>query len=333
VNSLSAPRRIGRATVAPIGLGCMNLTHAYGMPPAPQDARAVLHAALDAGVTHFDCAALYGFGKSELLLGEVLPPFRSRIHLSSKCGMTGIEGRRVIDGRPETLRQTLEDSLRRLRTEVIDLYYLHRWDRQVPLEDSIGELSRMVESGKVLDIGLSEVSAATLRRAHAVHPIAAVQSEYSLWSRNAEVAVRDECARLGTAFVAFAPTARGFLTGSISNPEQFTAQDLRRSMPRFQPAHWPNNAALLTPWQALAQEAGCTGAQLALVWLLQQGSHVIPIPGTTSIEHLRENVAASTITVDPDLLARAGTLMHPKNISGPRYPEATQREIDTEEMP
>jgi aryl-alcohol dehydrogenase-like predicted oxidoreductase len=326
------PRRIGQTWVAPIGLGCMNLTHAYGTPPSFEVARDVLHAAVDAGITHFDCAALYGFGKSETLLGQVLPPFRSRIHLSSKCGMTGIDGKRVIDGRPETLRQTLEESLRRLGTEVIDLYYLHRWDKQVPIEDSIGELSRMVESGKVRDIGLSEVSAATLRRAHAVHPIAAVQSEYSLWSRNAEVAVLDECARLGVAYIAFSPTARGFLADAITDPDQFTANDLRRSMPRFQPEHWAQNAALLLAWRDLVRDAGCTGAQLALAWLLQKAPHIIPIPGTTSVDHLRENALAMSLELPPEIYVRAEQIVNPDTVSGPRYPAATQLEIDTEEL-
>jgi hypothetical protein len=326
------PRRIGQTLVAPIGLGCMNLTHAYGTPPSFEVARDVLHAAIDAGVTHFDCAALYGFGKSETLLGQVLPPFRSRIHLSSKCGMTGIDGKRVIDGRPETLRQTLEESLRRLKTEVIDLYYLHRWDKQVPIEDSIGELSRMVKSGKVRDIGLSEVSAATLRRAHAVHPIAAVQSEYSLWSRNAEVAALDECARLGVAYIAFSPTARGFLANAITDPNQFTANDLRRAMPRFQPEHWTANAALLPAWRELVRDAGCTGAQLALAWLLQKAPYVIPIPGTTSVDHIRENAAAMTLQLPQSIYERAEGIINRYTVSGPRYPAATQREIDTEEF-
>jgi aryl-alcohol dehydrogenase-like predicted oxidoreductase len=326
-------RQIGQASVAPIGLGCMNLTHAYGTPPSEKIATAVLHAAVDAGIDHFDCAALYGFGKSESLLGAVLPPFRSRIHLSSKCGMTGIDGKRVIDGRPETLRQTLEDSLRRLRTDVLDLYYLHRWDKRVPIEDSIGELSRMVTAGKVRDIGLSEVSAATLRRAHEVHPIAAVQSEYSLWSRNVEVAVLDECARLNVAFIAFSPTARGFLADAIADPNQFTANDLRRSMPRFQPEHWPRNAALLPAWRELVRDAGCTGAQLALAWLLQKAPHIIAIPGTTSVTHLRENAAAMSLQLPQEFYLRADKIINPCTVSGPRYPSSTQLEIDTEELP
>ena len=330
---MTSTRRIGPAEVFPIGLGCMNLSHAYGKPPAPDDAKRVLQRALDLGITHFDCAALYGFGRNETLLGEVLPPFRSRIHLSSKCGMTGVDGKRVIDGRPATLRTTLEQSLQRLRTDVIDLYYLHRWDKQVPIEDSVGALADMVTVGKVRTIGLSEVSAATLRRAHAVHPIAAVQSEYSLWTRNAEVAVLDECRLIGAAYVAFSPLARGFLADSVPDPEALVPGDLRRSMPRFQPPHWERNLALLAKYRALAAEAGCTPAQLALAWLLQKAPHIVPIPGTTSEHHLDENVRAADIRLSHDCVRLLERLVNHATVSGPRYPEATQREIDTEEMP
>jgi aryl-alcohol dehydrogenase-like predicted oxidoreductase len=326
-------RRIGSYEVAPIGLGCMNLSHAYGRPPAVEDARHLLHRAVELGVTHFDCAALYGFGRNESLLGEVLPPFRKRIHLASKCGMTGVDGKRVIDGRPETLKRTLDEALQRLRTEVIDLYYLHRCDKHVPLEDSLGAMQDMVAAGKVREIGLSEVSATTLRRAHALHPIAAVQSEYSLWSRNAEIAVLEECRRIGAAYVAFSPLARGFLADSVHDPGSFEPGDLRRAMPRFQPPHWARNAALLDPWRALAAEAGCTPAQLALAWLLQKAPHIVPIPGTTSPAHLEENVAAGNVRLDPGLVARVEALINPGTVSGHRYPESTRREIDTEEPP
>jgi aryl-alcohol dehydrogenase-like predicted oxidoreductase len=325
-------RRIGSAEVFPIGLGCMNLSHAYGNPPTPEAARQVLERAIDLGVTHFDCAALYGFGRNESLLGEVLPACRSRVHLASKCGMTGVDGKRVIDGRPQTLKATLDASLQRLRTDMIDLYYLHRWDRNVPLEDSVGALADMVRAGKVREIGLSEVSAATLRRAHALHPIAAVQSEYSLWTRNAEVAVLEECRRLGVACVAFSPLGRGFLAGSVWHPAQFMPSDLRRSMPRFQRPHWEANARLLEPWRALASEAGCTMAQLALAWLLQKAPHIVPIPGTTSLAHLEENVRAVDVRLDAALVARIEALINATTVSGPRYPPATQAEIDTEEI-
>src|ERR1700722_9841438 len=214
---MSKPRKLGPFSVSPIGLGCMNLSHAYGIPPPPDVAAAVLLHALDLGVTHFDTAALYGFGSNEELVGRTLAAHRARFTLASKCGIQGVKSdssvRRVIDGRPQTLKQTCEDGLRRLRTDVIDLYYLHRWDKAVPIEESVGALAELKRQGKIRAIGLSEVSAATLRRAHAVHPIAAVQSEYSLCTRNPEIAVLGACREIGAALVAFSPLGRGFLTG------------------------------------------------------------------------------------------------------------------------
>jgi aryl-alcohol dehydrogenase-like predicted oxidoreductase len=333
MTSPATPRRIGSFEVFPIGLGCMNLSHAYGRPPAPDDAKRVLFRAVDLGVTHYDCAALYGFGRNEVLLGETLPPFRTRIHLASKCGMTGVDGKRVIDGRPETLKRTLDEALQRLRTDVIDLYYLHRWDKYVPIEDSIGALADMVRAGKVREIGLSEVSVATLRRAHAVHSIASVQSEYSLWSRNVELGVLDECRRIGAAFVAFAPVGRGFLAGGVTDPDALEPKDIRRGMPRFQPQNWPSNADLFARYRSLAAEAGCTPAQLALAWLLQKAPHIVPIPGTTSVAHLEEDVAAVNVRLDAELVRRLEALVNPTTVRGARYGAATQAEIDTEEFP
>jgi len=315
----------------------MNLSHAYGTPPSPEQGERVLMAALDAGVTLFDTAALYGFGANEELVGRVLAPHRQKITLCSKGGMAGVKGddgvtRRVIDGRPATLRRNCEDSLRRLRTDVIDLYYLHRWDKQVPIEESVGELSRLVEAGKVRAIGLSEVSAGTLRKAHAVHPIAAVQTEYSLWTRNPEIAVLAACRELGTAFVAFSPLARAFLTGRLTDVSGLDAKDIRRPMPRFSAEHYPRNLALLPAFEALAREAGCTPAQLALAWLLAQGEDIVPIPGTTSLDHLREDLAAAELPLPADVVVRAGELINQRTVSGPRYPAQATQEVDTEEF-
>ncbi|WP_028310846.1 aldo/keto reductase [Derxia gummosa] len=326
-------RQLGPFTVSAIGLGCMNLSHAYGVPPSPEQGAQVLLKALDLGCTLFDTAALYGFGANEELVGKVLAPHRSRFTLASKCGMQGVGGKRVIDGRPATLRATCEDSLRRLRTDVIDLYYLHRWDKAVPIEDSVGALADLVKQGKIRAIGLSEVSAATLRRAHAVHPITAVQTEYSLWTRNAEVAVLDACKQLGTAFVAFSPVARGFLTGALRDVATLDAKDIRRAMPRFAPDNYAANLRLLEAFEALAAQAGVTPAQLALAWLLAQGDHIIPIPGTTSLAHLADNLAAADLDLPAEVLARAGELINAGNVVGPRYPAAVQVEIDTEEVP
>ena len=325
-------RKLGPFSVNPIGLGCMSLSHAYGTPPAAADAARLLNHALDLGYDMVDSAALYGFGANERLIGEAIGHRRSEYVLASKCGMTGVDGKRVIDGRPETLMRTVEESLSRLRAEVIDLYYLHRWDRKVPIEELVGALAGMVAAGKILAIGLSEVSAATLRKAHAVHPIAAVQNEYSPWSRNVELGVLDATRELGAALVAFAPTARGFLAGSVHSAADLEDGDLRRSMPRFQDENLRHNLTLYERFGALAGDAGCTPAQLSLAWLLSRGDHVIPIPGTTSLPHLEENFAAGSLAVAPEILAAIDGLLPPEAIAGARYPAATLAEIDTEEF-
>ena len=328
-------RQLGPFTVTAIGLGCMNLSHAYGTPPSPEQGQQVLRAALDAGVTLFDTAALYGFGANETLVGPVLKPHRSRITLCSKGGLGGVKGedgvtRRVIDGRPEALRRNCEDSLRRLQTDVIDLYYLHRWDKKVPVEESVGALGRLVEQGKVRTIGLSEVSAATIRKAHAVHPITAVQTEYSLWTRNPEIGVLAACRELGISFVAFSPVARGFLCDAVHDVAAFDAKDIRKSMPRFEPANYAANLKLMPGYRALAQEAGCTPAQLALAWLLHQGEDILPIPGTTSVDHLKEDLAAANVKLTPELIGRLDALINEKTVVGNRYSEQANREVDTE---
>lgn len=325
-------RRIGQINVPAIGLGCMNLSHAYGTPPAPEDAEALLLRALDLGVTHFDTAALYGFGKNETLVGRVLSSHRDRIFLASKCGMTGVNGKRVIDGRPETLRRTCEEALRRLRTDRIDLYYLHRWDREVPIEESVGELSRLIEAGKILAIGLSEVSAATLRRAHAEHPITALQTEYSLWTRNPEIAVLEVCRELGIAFVAFSPLGRGFLSGTMNDVSHLGEKDIRYRMPRFSKENFKRNLPLLDALRTLAEQADATPAQLALAWLLAQDESILPIPGTTSISHLEENMETNNIRLEASLVDHLDRLINQHTVCGGRYNKATQAEIDTEEF-
>jgi aryl-alcohol dehydrogenase-like predicted oxidoreductase len=329
---MAALRQLGPFSVPAIGLGCMNLSHGYGSPPPRAQAAAVLDAALELGIRHFDSAALYGFGRNESLVGPHLGPRRDDIVLVSKCGMRGVNGVRTIDGRPEALRQDLDDSLRRLQTDRIDLYYLHRWDKKVPVEASVGEMSRFVEEGKVLAIGLSEVSAATIQKAHAVHPLAAVQSEYSLWSRNVEIAVLGTCERLGIAFVAFSPLARGYLTSTDLQPEGFAEKDIRRSMPRFQEPHFTRNGRWLAKFRILADEVGCSPAQLALAWLLRRSPNLHVIPGTTSTGHLKEDWAAASLSLDDEIDWRLHALINPDTVSGPRYPARTQAEIDTEEF-
>jgi aryl-alcohol dehydrogenase-like predicted oxidoreductase len=328
-------RRIGPFEVSSVSLGCMNLSHAYGAPPPPEAAEKLLLRALERGVTMFDTAALYGFGANETLVGRVLKAHRSKITLASKGGMAGVafdDGiKRVIDGSPEAIVRNCEDSLKRLGTEVIDLYYLHRWDKRVPIEDSVGAMARLVREGKVRALGLSEVSAATLRRAHAVHPIVAVQSEYSLWSRNVEIGVLQACRDIGASLVAFSPTARAFLTGALRDVSALDAKDIRRGMPRFYPENYAQNLKLLDGYAAIAQHAGCSMAQLAIAWVLSRGEHVIALPGTTSLAHLEEDLAADTVSLSPDTLQRLDALINRHTVVGARYNPATQAEVDTEE--
>jgi len=329
-------RNLGPFNVSAIGLGCMNLSHAYGAPVSAEQGERVLLAALDAGVTLFDTATLYGFGANETLVGRVMKSHRSRFTLASKCGMQGVDVKgdgklvRVIDGRPDTLRKTCEDSLRRLQTDVIDLYYLHRWDKSVPVEESVGALGELVRRGHIRTVGLSEVSAATLRRAHAEFPITAVQTEYSLWTRNPEIAVLDACRALGVAFVAFSPVARGFLCGGLTDVSTLDAKDIRRAMPRFAPEAYAANLRLLDGYQAIAREVGCTPAQLALAWLLHRGEHIIPIPGTTSVEHLLDDMGAVGVPLDAVVIARLDALINERTVVGERYNAQSASEVDTE---
>jgi aryl-alcohol dehydrogenase-like predicted oxidoreductase len=323
-------RKLGHFDVTAIGFGCMNLSHAYG-PPQPRDvAERVLRRALDLGVTHFDTAALYGFGLNEKLIGEVLKHRPANVVVASKCGLFGREGTRIIDGSPASIREICEQSLKNLQTDCIDLYTLHRWDKRVPVEESVGALVDLKRAGKIRAIGLSEVGAATLRRAHAVHPIAALQSEYSLWTRNPEIAVLAECLKLGITFVAFSPLGRGFLTGTMQTPA-LGEGDIRRTMPRFQSPNFEANLRVGAPLIALAAQTGHLPAQLALAWLLAQGPHVVVIPGTTRESHVVENCGADTIRLSAATLARLGDVFAPGNVAGARYPPATQVENDTED--
>jgi aryl-alcohol dehydrogenase-like predicted oxidoreductase len=326
-------RKLGPFTVSTIGLGCMSLSHAYGTPPEADAAASVLLKALDLGYTHFDTAALYGFGANEALIGRTLKHRRKEFVLATKGGMfRNAQGQREIDGRPEAIKQHCEESLRRLQTDVIDLYYLHRWDKRLPVEESVGALADLVKEGKINAIGLSEVSAATIRKAHTVHPVTAVQTEYSLWTRNPEVAVIDACRESGVTLVAFSPLGRGFLTGKLRDVSTLPAKDIRLAMPRFQGEHFERNLGLLDGVAAIARERRVTMAQLALAWLLAQGDDVVPIPGTTRLDHLEENAVGADVQLDRKIIERLNELINPRTVSGARYNAATQTEIDTEEI-
>ncbi len=327
-------RALGDFQVGQIGLGCMNLDHGYGPAVSAAAGERALLAALDAGYTLMDTATLYGAGQNESRVGRVLHAHRNAIVLSSKCGleMTPVDGKvqRVIDGRPANLARQCENSLRRLGTDVIDLYYLHRWDRSVPIEDSVGALSRLVEKGHIRAIGLSEVSATTLRRAHAVHPIAALQSEYSLWSRNAEIAALDACQELGVAFVAFSPVGRGFLCGELSDLSVLDAKDMRRAMPRFAANTYARNLQLLAPYRQLAEQAGCSPAQLALAWLLHRRPYIIPIPGSQRVDHILENAAAGQVQLGSGVMQALDALINQTTVLGERYDAQGTADVDTE---
>jgi aryl-alcohol dehydrogenase-like predicted oxidoreductase len=324
-------RQIGPFTVSAIGLGCMNLSHAYGTRPSEAGATALLNRALDLGVTLLDTAALYGLGANERLVGSAVMHRRTEFTLASKCVLDVIDGKRALDGRPESIRRTLDGALERLGTDHIDLYYLHRLDKKVPVEESVGELKRAVEAGKIGAIGLSEMGAATIRRAHAVHPVAAVQSEYSPMVRNPDVAVLDTCRELGIGFVAFSPVARGMLARGVRD-DHYEAGDIRLHMPRFLGDNLRHNLDVVARFDALAADAGMTSAQLALGWVLARGPHIVAIPGTRSLAHLEENVGAATVDVSDDLV-KAVDAVFDGTIRGPRYLAPMQAQIDTEILP
>lgn len=333
-NSALSKRTIGPFSVTSIGLGCMNLSHAYGTPPSEKEATKLLYEAYGRGINFFDTAALYGLGHNETLMGnDFLKTHRNHIVLASKGGVGPADGKRVIDSRPSSIRRDCEGSLQRLKTDVIDLYYLHRWDKQVPIEDAVGTLGDLVKEGKVQKIGLSEVSGETIRKAHAVHPISAVQTEYSLWTRNPEIAVLPTCRELEIAFVAFSPVGRGYFNASPLDIGSFVEKDIRRGMPRFQPENFSKNLVFFEALQAVAQEQGCSIAQLGLAWLLQLGQDIIPIPGTTRIDHLQEDIDSDHIRLTPEVLEKLNHVLNTIPVHGNRYNAVSQAEVDTEQYP
>lgn len=326
-------RKLGPFTCSAISMGCMNVSHAYGTPPPEEESGKLLNAALDMGYTMLDTAALYGFGANESLIGKYLKTRRDEYTLASKCGMFKNEkGERTIDGRPETIKKTCEDALKRLNTDVIDLYYLHRCDKNVPIEESVGAMGELVKEGKVQTLGLSEIGADHLRRAHAEHAITALQTEYSLWTRNPEIAVLDACKELGVTFVAFSPLARGFLCGDLRDVSTFEEKDIRRAMPRFSAENYPKNLALLDQVAEVAKEEGVTLTQLALAWVLGVDKSIIAIPGTRTLPHLEENFSAGDVTLSEAAFTKLQDIMNQDTVVGPRYPAGAQKDVYTEDF-
>lgn len=315
--------------VSAIGLGCMGMSDFYG--PADQATNlAVLNRALDIGVNFLDTADMYGVGRNEQLLAEVLKSRRDEIVLATKFGnVRGPNGEFLgIDGRAEYVRAACDASLTRLGIDTIDLYYQHRVDPNVPIEETVGAMADLVKAGKVRHLGLSEASAATLRRAVSVHPIAALQTEYSLWTRDVEAEILPTARECGIGFVAYSPLGRGFLTGAIRNVEQLAPDDWRRVNPRFQDKNFSANQRLVEAVTQIAAEKQCTPAQLALAWLLHQDPHIVPIPGTRRVERLDENAAATRIDLSDDDLDRIEQTLATTSVAGSRYPEASMRSVN-----
>ncbi len=323
--------RLGELEVSVLGLGCMSMSQSYGEAD-PVESERTLYAALDAGVTFLDTANAYGNGHNENLLGRVLAARREAFVLATKFGIVRhADGTRGVDGHPDRVAARCEESLARLGTDHIDLYYLHRRDPQVPIEDTVGAMARLVEAGKVRCLGLSEISAATLRRAHAVHPITAVQSEYSLWTRDPERHVLPACRELGIGFVPFSPLGRAMLTGRLADGDALPDSDLRATMPRFRGANFRANLALVRRLEAFAAERDATAAQVALAWLLAKGPGIAPIPGTKHSAWLAENLGAAALTLSDGDLAFLDALFAPEKIAGERYPPALMKSIDRDE--
>jgi aryl-alcohol dehydrogenase-like predicted oxidoreductase len=317
-------RRLGRTgpEVSAMGLGCMGLSFGYGPPMDRAEAIALIRAAVARGVTFFDTAEVYGPFANEELVGEALAPHRREVVIATKFGFKIVDGQQVgLDSRPAHIREVAEASLRRLRTDVIDLFYQHRVDPDVPIEDVAGTVRQLVQEGKVRHFGLSEAGAGTIRRAHAVHPVAALQSEYSLWWREPEAEILPTLAELGIGLVPYSPLGRGFLTGTISADTQFDKNDFRNIVPRFTAAARDSNQRLVAVIRALAAAQRVTPAQIALAWLLAKRPWIVPIPGTTKLHRLEENLGATAVRLSPDELAGIEAAVATVEVEGARYPQ------------
>ena len=325
-------RDLAGRRVNAIGLGCMNVAWAYGSPPPREDAVRLFRLALDLGYDHFDTANIYGKGVSEEILGDAIMDRRDEFLLATKTGIVVDGPRRGIDCSPEAMRASIEASLKRLNTDHIDLFYMHRFDPKVPIADSVGALAEAITVGKIGAYGVSEWSSAHIREAHEAYPMAAVQAEYSPWTRNVELGVLETTRELGIALVAFSPVARGALAGALGDPLVLAEKDLRATHPRFSRENWPRNMDMIRAFNAVAEDAGITPAQLSLAWVLSRGDRVHAIPGTVNSDHMAQNIAARDLALDDAVLERVGAIVNQQTVSGHRYPDVMRATIDTEDF-
>jgi aryl-alcohol dehydrogenase-like predicted oxidoreductase len=330
-NRAMQKRKLGNSglEVSAIGLGCMGMSHGYGPAGDKQEMIAVIRAAVARGVTFFDTAEVYGPFINEELVGEALAPFRGQVAIATKFGFRLVDGKQAgMDSRPEHIREVAEASLKRLKVEAIDLFYQHRVDPDVPIEDVAGTVKQLIQAGKVRHFGLSEAGARTIRRAHAVQPVTALQSEYSLWWREPEAEVMPTLEELGIGFVPFSPLGRGFLTGKIDENTSFDSADFRNNLPRFTPEAREANKALVDLLGSLALRKQVTPAQLALAWILARKPWIVPIPGTTKLQRLEENIGAAAVELTPDDLRDIDGAAAQIDVQGARYPEHLARTVD-----
>lgn len=325
-------RNLGNLThISALGLGCMGMSEFYGKTDLTES-KQVIQRAFDLGVNFYDTADMYGYGENEVLVGDAVKQFRNKVIIATKCGIMRSKQDptlRGVNNRPEYIQASCDASLQRLKMDHIDLYYIHRIDPATPIEDSVGALSDLVKAGKVRYIGLSEANADTIRRAHKVHPLTAIQTEYSLWYRSPETSIFNVCRELNIGFVPYSPIGRGFLTGKIQDATSFDSEDFRQHLPRFQQENFAENLKMVQKIQAIAAAKNCTAAQLALAWVLAQGDYLIPIPGTKRLKYLVENTAAIDITLSTDELAQLNNIAAKENFQGMRY---TQEALDVYQL-